>query len=163
MRIGYLLAVAILLAAGASVAAQEAVAPENVRPPFRAEWRQLPAGRDFARHYPRGAVQRRLEGGAILCCRPRTDGRLSCELGAESPAGEGFGAAAIRLSRLMRMERESLTAFQSDPQNYLQIPIYFHIDRPANDGARLKRELEAETLGLCQITNAPSLDTPARP
>ncbi len=68
-------------------------------------WSQRPGGQDFVRVYPRAALRKGLSGRAMISCTVGADGRLTdCAVIAEDPAGEGFGQAALRLSRLFRMK-----------------------------------------------------------
>lgn len=61
-------------------------------------WR-LVAGASSAeiqRVYPLAARRARISGNVLLSCRIRLDGRLeNCRVARETPAGQGFGAAAL--------------------------------------------------------------------
>jgi len=64
-------------------------------------WLQRP--RDLARYYPRRAITREVEGVALLDCIVSTAGRLACQVLSETPAGYGFGDAALRIAADHRM------------------------------------------------------------
>lgn len=68
-------------------------------------WLRLPDGDDLARHYPDAAIRRGLEGAATISCTVTAKGAIGgCEVVSETPAGAGFGAAAVKLSRYFRMK-----------------------------------------------------------
>lgn len=58
----------------------------------------------MARYYPSRAARRDIEGRAVIGCHVTADGRLTrCSVDAESPSGEGFGEAALKMSRHFKM------------------------------------------------------------
>lgn len=91
------LALAAVCAAGlcAGSCASEATV-ESISQPHWAE--RGPSVRDYLTVYPQDAYRRGIEGRASLVCRILADRTLDCRLGAESPLGLGFGAAAMTLS-----------------------------------------------------------------
>lgn len=67
-------------------------------------WIRRPSGEDMARLYPRVAVANELSGRATMVCRVLANGRLAdCNVVEESPAGAGFGQAAVRLAPYFQM------------------------------------------------------------
>lgn len=67
-------------------------------------WAAWPKSRDIARARPKYLLRSAEPGGAVLFCRLKADGRLTaCEVVAEAPTGRGFGAAALKLVPLYRM------------------------------------------------------------
>jgi protein TonB len=58
-----------------------------------------PGVRDYLTVYPQDAYRRSIEGRASLICLILPDRTLDCRVESESPAGLGFGAAAMTLSR----------------------------------------------------------------
>lgn len=67
-------------------------------------WIRRPSGDDFARLYPRTALAGEMSGRATMVCRILATGRLAdCNVVEESPAGVGFGQAAIRLAPFFQM------------------------------------------------------------
>jgi protein TonB len=51
------------------------------------------------RFYPRRAFLTGVEGRVELACYVEIDGRLDCDVASETPAGHGFGEAALALAR----------------------------------------------------------------
>lgn len=59
-------------------------------------WLQRP--RNPERFYPRDAFMRGIAGEVVLECEIDTEGRLTCVVASEAPAGQGFGEAALRIA-----------------------------------------------------------------
>jgi TonB family protein len=57
------------------------------------------AERNLARYYPQEAAEQRMAGSVTLSCAVHVDGRTTCLILDESPAGAGFAAAALMASR----------------------------------------------------------------
>lgn len=76
----------------------EPAGPATIENP---RWLQRPS--DLARYYPSRALERGMEGEAVLDCLVGTSGALSCTVVTESPMNWGFGAAAIRIAEDHRM------------------------------------------------------------
>ena len=74
-------------------------APVEIANPY---WRHRPT--DLDRFYPARALQRGMEGRAVLDCRVSATGALSCVVVSETPAGWGFGQAALRIAGEYAME-----------------------------------------------------------
>jgi len=66
-------------------------------------WVREPNARDFARHFPQRALDNGQSGEVTLDCQIGGNGRLNCSIGSESPAGYGFGRAALNISRQLRV------------------------------------------------------------
>lgn len=66
-------------------------------------WLQAPTGNDYARLYPEAAARQGTDGTVVLDCLVGDDGRLSCTIVSEEPAGWGFGEATLALSRLFHL------------------------------------------------------------
>ncbi|MBC7769283.1 MAG: energy transducer TonB [Phycisphaerales bacterium] len=67
---------------------------------------QRPGVSDYARHYPRRALNAGVDGRVTLNCIVRRNLRLDCDITSETPANEGFGPAAIRIARQFRAARQ---------------------------------------------------------
>ncbi|WP_312165205.1 energy transducer TonB [Phenylobacterium sp.] len=68
------------------------------------DWLRLPSGQDIARYYPDRAQRMNVEGRAVLGCTVTSNGALeNCRVVSEEPADQGFGEAAMKMSRLFRM------------------------------------------------------------
>jgi protein TonB len=80
-------------------------------PPIRAvsvinnpTWASRPSEAQMARAYPTRAADNGLSGAASLSCIVRIDGGLTaCRVADETPRGQGFGRAAMSLTRDFRM------------------------------------------------------------
>jgi len=80
-------------------------------PPVRAvsvinnpTWASRPSAAQMARAYPNRAAENGVSGAASLSCVVRVDGGLTgCRIAGETPAGQGFGRAAMSLTRDFRM------------------------------------------------------------
>lgn len=83
--------------------AAPAPAPEPPKPPVITQptWRRLPSAEDMARYYPDRALRLGVVGEATLNCAVTASGAVEgCHVAHESPRGEGFGAAALKMSSL---------------------------------------------------------------
>lgn len=68
------------------------------------DWVRKPSAEALMRAYPERALNAGTEGSVALNCAVRVDGTLTgCSVTSETPAGQGFGRAALRLSRDFRM------------------------------------------------------------
>lgn len=96
------------------------------RPVHAPEW--LPPSGDASplRYYPEAAQGKGLEGAATLNCIATGQGTLSdCRVQTETPAGEGFGEAALRMAPLFRMKpRDREGSVKGRP---VTIPIRFKL------------------------------------
>src|SRR4051812_25787350 len=89
---------AAILCLGTGAATQK---PSVITQP---DWLRRPTGEEMASYYPKIPLAVALEGAAILSCSVSAQGRLEdCTVPYESPAGAGFGAAALRLGRFFQM------------------------------------------------------------
>ncbi len=73
------------------------------------QWISKPNADQLGRAYPNRALNSGTTGSAMLQCLVRTDGRLTdCDVASESPGGQGFGRAAVSLSRYFRMSPQTV-------------------------------------------------------
>lgn len=67
-------------------------------------WASRPSAAQMARAYPTRAAENGVSGAADLSCTVRIDGGLTaCRVAGETPNGQGFGRAAMSLTRDFRM------------------------------------------------------------
>lgn len=86
----------------------EADEPPPAKVIGRPAWVAMPSGDQLARAYPPRAQSLGLSGQATLTCIVNAVGTVrDCEVASETPAGAGFGAAAVRLSRFFRMQPQT--------------------------------------------------------
>ena len=69
------------------------------------EWLKKPTGGDLVKLYPPEALQKTKSGQAVIHCMVNVQGTLhGCVVINEAPAGMGFGAAAVKMTRTMSMK-----------------------------------------------------------
>ncbi|CAN7587892.1 energy transducer TonB [Phenylobacterium sp. LjRoot164] len=114
-------------------------------------WAQQPDRTQTSAAYPVIPTGLGLDGWAGLVCDADPDGLLSkCRVEAESPAGLGFGAAALSLAGRYRLSRSAHTG--AERQVWLAMPFRSpwaptpSADYPGLSGARLQLAREAVLL-----------------
>ncbi len=87
-------------------------------------WFREPGARDFARFYPREALEEDQSGRVVLDCVISGGGRLDCSVANESPSGYGFGRAALSIARQTRVD-PTLPDGSSASGRHLRLPLQF--------------------------------------
>lgn len=125
---------------------------------FIPEWAQTPTSYDCWGNYPRSARGNSVTAVVQMCCTPREDRRLNCQVAFEVPENRHFGEATLRIARRFRLTRESYAAYQSYPNAWLQLPVLWEPILPAENREEFLVAVNQRTRGLC----APASDLEAR-
>jgi TonB family protein len=122
---------AVLLACSASAVFADPAADAGAAAPHviqNAYWIRRPTGQDLVAFYPRQALERGVNGRAVVRCRVRTDGALTdCEVTAETPLGWGFGVATVAVAeKVFKMRPQTLDG-QRVADGSVFIPLSWHV------------------------------------
>ena len=92
---------------------------------YRPDWLEKPSGDDMAEFYPEHAARNNISGKATITCKVSSGGLLEhCQVVEESPAGEHFGEAALKLAPKFRMIPPD---DPSQPAGEVTVPLIFAI------------------------------------
>jgi protein TonB len=90
-------------------------------------WLETPNARDFERHYPPRALHRGMGGRVVLDCTVGASGRIACDVASETPQGNGFGEAALRIAQSFRMAPQTVDGRPTDGGR-VRVPITFRAE-----------------------------------
>jgi protein TonB len=94
-----------------------------------------PALRELRPFHPPEALRRNVSGLAVVSCRIRADTRLDdCRVLEEAPAGQGFGAAGVRVARELYRFRPAMVDGRPDDDVRAVIELAFGRDAPRPRG-----------------------------
>lgn len=103
----------------------------------RPDWLVKPSGEDLAEYYPARAARHDISGKATIRCDVMVDGRLDgCMVLEESPTGEHFGDAALKMASKFQMTKPD----PNGPPASVTIPLVF---RPPETHAMILPDKEA--------------------
>lgn len=90
------------------------------------QWQERPTAQHFARYFPPRALEASVSGAAMLSCLVNAHRELECVVESETPAGYGFGEAALRLSENFRLAPQ--TAYGQDTiGGRVRVPIRMNV------------------------------------
>jgi TonB family protein len=99
--------------------------PEVVTSP---DWLRRPTAHDLVRLYPREAMRKNVPGRAVISCKVNAEGLLTdCTVDEETPPGEGFGEAALKMAPLFKMRPQTRDGQPVDGGT-VRIPLRFTVD-----------------------------------
>ncbi|WP_337185708.1 hypothetical protein [Phenylobacterium sp.] len=114
---------AVLIAASGAAAQMRDATP----------WSEAPGRERIAQAHPLLAAELRISGEAVLSCTVEAHGRpADCEVLRESPAGWGFGFAALSLAPYFKFQRYGADTGSSGPRR-VDLPVPFPAP-PIGDG-----------------------------
>jgi len=90
----------------------------------RPDWRVVPNGADLSEQYPAVAQFIGLPGRVLLQCEVAIDGAATCKVIDETPAGLGFGDAALAFSKTFKMKPMTVNGQPVDGGE-IKIPLKF--------------------------------------
>lgn len=133
-------AVATLVACAFS----QAISAETLKPPpgtfVNADWKRKPSLQELMAVFPSEAFKRGISGKATISCNITPQGALNaCTVVDESPAGKGFGSAAIALTPQFMMRPATLNGVPVASQ--ARIPITFTVPEGGMESVGSKRVL----------------------
>lgn len=122
-----------LVALGLATAAMAAEAPDEKQPGYvPADWLKRPTSDDLMGVWPKEALRKGEGGKALLGCVVTIRGDLTtCKVLQESPAGAGFGGAALALVSEIQMKPATLNG--TPVEGNVRLPVTFPSFTPSKE------------------------------
>jgi protein TonB len=93
------------------------------------DWLRKPDADDMARYYPDRAQRMAVSGHATITCTVNANGTVGdCSIISETPSDQGFGDAALHLSKLFKMKPQTRDGVPT-AGGKVTIPIGFQIPK----------------------------------
>jgi TonB family protein len=87
------------------------------------DWERTPTAFELAQAFPRKAVDKNINGAAVMQCAVTPQGALEeCTIVEETPAGSGFGQATLSIARYFKMKRAPVDGHPPE-RAVVRIPI----------------------------------------
>ncbi len=134
-----LAAIAVVAASTSATAGSGAPPSDTTSSPTQAHvvtpatWKRFPSAQEMVDAYPPAAWTSHADGEVKLTCTVTTKGTLSgCVVLSESPSGQGFGEAAIKLSFFCHLKPQLVDGRPTE--TFVTLPIHFSLHRTNNTG-----------------------------
>ena len=158
MRGAVLILAGLIASPGLAVRAAPAVPPGAVV--TQPDWQVKPNGDDLADQYPAVARFVGIAGRAVIHCGVAIDGAMQgCTVVEETPAGLGFGQAALAFSKTFRMKPMTVNGRPMDA-GVINIPIAFV--PPENEDEGASPAVEAAVAALAPGATPPNANVSAK-
>jgi len=93
------------------------------------DWLRKPSAEDLAKYFPDRAQRMGVNGKATISCTVNARGLLEgCSVVSEDPSDQGFGEAAIKMSKLFKMRPMSKDGAPVDGGT-VRIPLRFELPK----------------------------------
>lgn len=117
---------------------------------YRPDWLEKPTVEDMADFYPEHAARNEIRGKATITCQVSSGGMLEqCKVVEESPPGEHFGEAALKLAPKFRMIPPD---DPNTPPGEVTVPLVFEIPEYSLDDPDVAQILTAAGLGVAGVS-----------